>query len=129
MRDTAFRLAGDITHAKVQLCQYAVILKYTKYALGMMRSSIPDSEIVSILLTQAEAILRLGIDNEVSKSPLEAGWISPSNRDIQRQASELEERLASDPAKAGIAYDHYTRVEDLQCRRDKLLLCYPHYYE
>lgn len=62
-------------------------------------------------------------------SLLGAGRIAPSNRDIQQKLSEREERLDSDPAKSGIAYDYYTRVENQVCRRDKILQFDPRDYE
>ena len=57
---------------KLQLCQYAVVVKYTNYALGMMRSMIPDSEKVPILLMQVDTFVHLGMDEKVSESLLEA---------------------------------------------------------
>ena len=129
MRVTTFRLAEEIARAKFQLRQYAVVVTYTRYALGMMRSGIPDSEKITLLLMQAEAFDHLGMENEVSASLLGAGLIAPSNRDIQQKLSEREERLDSDPAKSSIAYDHYTQVENQICRRDKILQFDPRDYE
>lgn len=43
-RYTALWLAEEIAHVKLQLCQYAVVVKYTNNALGMMRSMILDLE-------------------------------------------------------------------------------------
>lgn len=70
---------------------------------------------------QAEAFVHLSMDEKVSESLLEAEWIAPSNRGIQRKTLELEERLTSDPAKADVAYDHHTRIEYMDCRREELL--------